>query len=627
MIDVLVLIMLNIVALSVGRRLFRIFHVDFTSFGQEIVFSLGLGLGVLAHITFLIGILGGLYSWIFYLILFLALIVLHRDVIELFREIFFKIKSTSHKKYSKLAILLCGVLLITILMNLIAAFAPPSEADTMAYHFAVPKLFIKKHEIFYIPNLTANMPMNQHMLYLLGMLLKSDVLTALIIFVEGIFFVLAIILFCRRYLSVKTGILAATILYTVPLITNIASSGSVEIGLTLFTFLGFWAFFEWTQSRDIKWLIIAAVFVGFAIGTKYYGPISLISFGAIIIFDLSLSRELRFKQALMSLAIFGAVAVIVGAPWYIRNLVNIGNPFHPAFYGIFGGRDWSAELNHYFKLIIQNEKRPLGDSFLKFILVPWDFTINGEKYNAGRIGYGPVFLAFCPAIPLLFLRKGSRRLYGYILLFSLVFSAVWFWMAFQRARHLLPIMPGISIVISGVIIHCLGHGVKLLKYATVTFIGVALLLNLGINIVFNSQFVPVVLGIQAKDEYLTSQLWNYKDVLWINANLSKEDRLLLRNRTICYYLEIEYFNDSYQGRIDWINIKSVDELVKILHDMKITHLFLDEENLTGSGLLGKLRNNGYLKEIYRDDRVVPQYRTLNRGKKNIRSRIYKLNTL
>jgi len=188
-------------------------------------------------------------------------------------------------------------------------------------------------------------------------------------------------------------------------------------------------------------------------------------------------------------------------------------------------------------------------------------------------------------------------------------------------------MPGISIVISGVIIHCLGHGVKLLKYATVTFIGVALLLNLGINIVFNSQFVPVVLGIQAKDEYLTSQLWNYKDVLWINANLSKEDRLLLRNRTICYYLEIEYFNDSYQGRIDWINIKSVDELVKILHDMKITHLFLDEENLTGSGLLGKLRNNGYLKEIYRDDRVVPQYRTLNRGKKNIRSRIYKLNTL
>jgi hypothetical protein len=328
----------------------------------------------------------------------------------------------------------------------------------------------------------------------------------------------------------------------------------------------------------------------------------------------------------MYLAIFGAVAVVVGAPWYIRNLVNTGNPFYPAFYGIFGGRDWSAELNHSFKIWVQNEKRPLGNSFLKFILVPWEFTINGEKYNAGRIGYGPVFLTFCPAIPVLFLKKDNRRLYGYILLFSLVFSAAWFWMAYQRARHLLPIMPGISIVISGVIIHCLWHGVRLLKYVTAIFVGIALLFNLGINIIFNSQFVPVVLGMQTKDEYLTSQLWNYKDVLWVNANLSKEDRLLLMNRTICYYLEIEYFHASStnQGRIDWVNIKSVDELVKILHNIKITHLFLDEGDLTGSGLLGKLRNNGYLKEIYRDDRIVPQYRTLNRSALNVRSRIYKL---
>ncbi len=38
----------------------------------------------------------------------------------------------------------------------------------------------------------------------------------------------------------------------------------------------------------------------------------------------------------------GVVAMLVGLPWTLRSLVLTGSPLYPAFYGILGGRYWSA---------------------------------------------------------------------------------------------------------------------------------------------------------------------------------------------------------------------------------------------------------------------------------------------
>lgn len=35
-----------------------------------------------------------------------------------------------------------------------------------------------------------------------------------------------------------------------------------------------------------------------------------------------------------------AVALLIAAPWPIRNVINTGNPVYPFFYSVFGGRDW-----------------------------------------------------------------------------------------------------------------------------------------------------------------------------------------------------------------------------------------------------------------------------------------------
>ena len=256
-----------------------------------------------------------------------------------------------------------------------------------------------------------------------------------------------------------------------------------------------------------------------------------------------------------------------------------------------------------------------------------------------------MYLAFAPALLWLFYKdKPRRRLYAYLFAFSAVFFTLWFWIAFQRARHLLPLMPWISIALSAAVISLLRQsrsqsGGRIIRVAVYSAAGVALLFNLGVSVLFNAQFFRVAIGAEDKTSYLTEQLWNYKDVEWINTNLTSEDRLIHFNRTINYYLDVDYFFGSsfVQGRIDWTNISNADQLVSRLKAESINYLFLDERELsvstsdtflatmaTRKAIILKELIDSYGDEVYASDRLVPRFRTLDRETREIKARVYRL---
>ena len=76
---------------------------------------------------------------------------------------------------------------------------------------------------------------------------------------------------------------------------------------------------------------------GFAMGSKYTGltvfPILLLAF-------LVERSSGTFSTRLRNGVAFSSVALIVAAPWYLKNLLWAGNPVYPF---IIGGPDWSAE--------------------------------------------------------------------------------------------------------------------------------------------------------------------------------------------------------------------------------------------------------------------------------------------
>ena len=347
--DLVLALGLALIAISLGRRLFAIFHFKFASFAEEAVFSFALGLGVLAYVIFLLGTLGWLYQWVFYGLVALLVVLLHRELLSIARSMNPRGLRPRLEGYSLVTLALAGVLLFTLLLNLIGTLAPTTEADSLSYHFALPKQFIREHGIIYIPDWYANTPLTQHMLYTLGMGLRQDTLPALINYLEGLALVVSVLLFCRKYLSLQIGLLAALLLYTMPQLTYMTGSGIVESGLTLFTFLAFWAFYEWLRNREIRWLVIIGMFVGFAIGTKYYGLISFVAFGSVLGLHLILSHGIAIRELVKTLVIFCAIAAIIGSPCCISEMLSIlGTPSIQLFMGSLGAvtgvQNWTRHL-------------------------------------------------------------------------------------------------------------------------------------------------------------------------------------------------------------------------------------------------------------------------------------------
>lgn len=645
LVDIPLVFILFIVATAVGWRLFRLTVPGFDEVGIRMVFSVGLGLGAIAYSTFFLGVLGALQTWAAYCVLLFLALVFHRDLIAVGKHLWEIRLDAQLGKISPISKVLVAMLLIFLLLNLLQALAPPTSADTLAYHYALPKLFVREHAIYYIPDILANAPLSQHMLYTFGMLLHQDVVASLISYSQGIVLLAAIVLFGRRYFTTQIGLLAAVLLYSPPLVTQVVSSGHIEIGLTTFTFLAIWGFIEWTQSRDMRWLVLSAIFLGMVAGTKYYGLFTVLSLGLVVAWA-GVSLYGRNKTVLVrSLAIFGITTVLVASPWYIRNFVNTGNPIYPAFYSVLGGANWSPEMDDFFNLWVTSEKRPAGDSIVAFSTSPWNFVINKGDLGSRIPEYTPIYLAFLPLLLWLIYKDKERRwLYGYILVFSMIFYSLWFWLAFQRLRHLMPILPWVALMTSAATYHAVSQsrmffGGRPLRWTVFGAVGFVLLFSLGINLLFNTQFLPVVTGFEGKDAYLSSQLAHQEDVAWINTNLEDGDRLIHFNRAINYHLDVDYFYASQyiQAKIDWTAGITADELAQQLASENITHLFVDERMLINdfpasplSLVSGQLATTvseviaRHGEEVYRSDRSEPLYRTLDRGSRDIRSRVYRL---
>jgi hypothetical protein len=58
---------------------------------------------------------------------------------------------------------------------------------------------------------------------------------------------------------------------------------------------------------------------------------------------------------------------------------------------------------------------------------------------------------------------------------------------------------------------------------------------------FNVQFVPVVAGLESREDFLARKIPTYVDVQWVNDNLPEGSRLLHLQPGFNYYLDVTYF--------------------------------------------------------------------------------------
>ena len=117
------------------------------------------------------------------------------------------------------------------------------------------------------------------MLSALGLLMSSDVISQfltgflMVAMVAGAIYVLG-----RRYFSFGAAVCAATFFYLIPEVYRfLVRSAKVDLGWAFFEVLALTALFAWREQREHpRWLVLAGVFSGLALGTKYIALINLL---------------------------------------------------------------------------------------------------------------------------------------------------------------------------------------------------------------------------------------------------------------------------------------------------------------------------------------------------------------
>ncbi len=129
---------------GLGKVLFKIFPVPFSSLPEALAMTSGVGLGVLGYVVLLAGALNFLYPQVFWgLLPFLIFFSFQRPT-AIRRG-----KTPCPLEAGEKALLLCMICLA--FTHFILSLGPPLGRDVLTQHLALPKLYVQHHRVFNLP--------------------------------------------------------------------------------------------------------------------------------------------------------------------------------------------------------------------------------------------------------------------------------------------------------------------------------------------------------------------------------------------------------------------------------------------------------------------------------------------
>jgi len=451
------------------------------------------------------------------------------------------------------AFIVTGLALLAAIaaLDVVQAMAPPADADTLGYHFALPKLFLTAGHLEFVPRaVDGAAPLLLHMTYLVALGIGGETALTLWVALLGwaaawLFYALA-----REAVDRRWALLLVILLMTTPAVVYGSGSGQLELKLSLFAMTAGLAVVRAVRSGDWRFACLAGLAVGFYIGAKYTGLL----FAAVC--GLALLMQRRW---LLHGAIFGIVALIVGSQWYLWNAFNAGDPLFPLLYDWLGAKHgyWSAEVAAFLRSQWMPEENPVPRTVFWLLAYPFAATLHGiENWDSGRTGLGPFGLLALP-FALLGLwrfrdRVAASPLRSYALI-VLAFYVLWFFSATsQRVRHLLPVYPFFLLCIT--VAACRFARSRDVRGPLYGAVFITLAIQCGVVAVFNLNYVRHLASGETREDFLRRNVARYGPVPWLNAHLTPHDRVLVTERQLVYHLDVPSFTASqrYEYLVDLV---------------------------------------------------------------------------
>jgi 4-amino-4-deoxy-L-arabinose transferase-like glycosyltransferase len=536
-----------------------------------------------------------------------------------------KNKMTAEHRFE---ILIAGVLLLFVFAVLVLSAVPPVSRDALTHHLAVPKLYLKSGNMSEIPTVVFSYyPMNLDLLYLIPLYFGNDIIPKYIHFAFALLTAWLIFVFLKdRTAKTHYGLLGALLFLSLPVILKLSITVYVDLGLVFFSTAALLYVLKWAANgNQTRHLLIAGLFCGLGLGTKYNGLISfflLTCFISILYMRTNLQPDdagndpahtnrrqknaavMTSLRALQAAALFVSISLLVFSPWMIRNLRWTGNPIYPLYqkaFNAFHPADTEPELvaglaaeqnmetadGHLGHFALR--KKVFNETFLELITTPVRIFFQGRddnpKYFDGQLNPYLFLLPFLAFIGFKRLSKRQKRENLALLSFCVLFLLYTFFQIEMRIRYIAPIIPPL-VILSVIGLFQTDTWIRHKWTGTGRRVGfglvaVAVMGLLALNAHYLvTQFryidpISYLSGRIGRDDYIKKYRGEYPVIQFVNRQLPPTTRLLalyLGNRIYYSNREIVCDDDFFKKAI--AAASSADALADILRSRDFSHLFI-----------------------------------------------------
>ena len=196
-----------------------------------------------------------------------------------------------------------------VLTNFMWAVAPEIQYDANNYHLAVSRIYLSQagfsnlsyffHSYFF---------RLVEMLFTMGLALQGPAAAKLMSFGFGLVAASCVFVLGRHAFDTQTGVWAAALFYTTPIVTWLNSTASNDVAVAMFLTSALIAVLKFREDTTrAGWLYVAALLAGATIATKIDGAFGLVPLLAVLVLRARKARTILMGALLL---------LIVALPWY-----------------------------------------------------------------------------------------------------------------------------------------------------------------------------------------------------------------------------------------------------------------------------------------------------------------------
>ena len=472
--------------------------------------------------------------------------------------------------------LLLAGLVIVVAANLLAALAPPIDADSLAYHFALPKHFLTLGHLEFTPRaVDGAVPMLPHMTYLMALALGGERAMTLWCAISS-WMVIPVMYVCsRRFLPASWALAFALLVQTVPAVTYGAVSGQVEIRLMLVTLPAILLAMDAVRARGgtaFRLAVLAGLLAGVYPAAKYPGLLFVFTMTAVML-------PLNWRAALVA----GCAVALAGGQWYVWNWWQSGDPVFPmltAMLPLRNGIPWDAQQSRILFEVWSSSERILPHTFGWLLAYPvYAQLVDNPVFESGRTGFGPFALLVAPMACLgAWVRRDSilRHPLAGVLAMALLTYGLWFVLGpSQRLRHLLPLLPSALLVLLVAAYHSVPAWPDLRRPLMAALAGSLAIQLVGVGVA-SAKYVRYWTGGHHAEAWCERNVLGYRAARWINSHLRQGEGVAYTIRQIGYALDVPAFlaQPMYQRALPLRPSTVPEEFRRSLAALKLTHVLL-----------------------------------------------------